>query len=276
MKTWDAATIAELLKKSGKIALECKNEMAPEMKKDHSIVTRADKAVEFFLGQKLTEGESDVYIIGEESIESCDLQNALKKTAFIIDPIDGTAVYAAGLPMWGISIGFSVAGVLQESAIYLPDTEDLMITDSGKTFLQCGDSSGLEELHPFEKEYTETGAVSISQRIAKKGNFCGSELLQSIGSCVYPGVFMAKQIYMAGIFRAKIWDVAGFLPALKNLGFVSANKQGTDLMSLKISPECYDLDENSDHLLMMKCHNVIASSAMICDSVLSRSHFPEE
>ncbi len=275
MKEWNRTQIVELLEESGRIAKQYKSKMAPEIKADRTIVTAADKAIQEFLDHALTHGETDVFIIGEESQESCDLEKALKNTAFIIDPIDGTAVYAGGLPQWGISIGYAVNGKLQESAIYLPDLEDLMVTESGKTCLRSGDRNEFSEALPFRKEYTETGAVYIPQDLAKYGTFKGGEMVQSIGSCVYPGVYLAKKIYQAGIFRSKLWDVAGFLPALKNLGFCSACKQGTDLLSLEISDEIYSLDMNGKVPYKMKCHHVLAGSEEICRHVLQKTDLAE-
>ena len=277
MKEWNRTGIVELLEESGRIAMEYKSKMNPEIKEDRSIVTQADKAIQRFLDSALTEGETDVYIIGEESQENCDLPKALTNTAFIIDPIDGTAVYACGLPMWGISIGYAVKGVLTESAIYLPETQDLMVTESGKTYLRKGDHNAFMELKPFRKEYTDTGAIALSQSFTRNGIFKGPELLNAMGSCVFAGVYLANQVFQAGIVRAKLWDIAGFLPALKNLGFHSLNRQGTDLMSLKISTEFYELEENAEIPFRLKSHHILASNESSCRRVLEKIiRFPED
>ena len=275
MNHWNREKIVSLLEQSGRIAMEYKTKMAPEMKSDNSIVTQADKAIEAFLDEAFADEANNIFVIGEESLDSCSLSKALDNTAFIIDPIDGTAVYAAGLPMWGISIGYAVKGVMTESAVYLPETEELMITESGKTYFRCGNGSEFTELKPFRKEYMKAGAVYITQTLAKHGFFEGAELLHSIGSCVYPGVYLAKQAYLAGIYFAKIWDVAGILPALKNLGFCSVSKDGSDLMSLKISPEVYDMDINSRRFLKMKGVHVISSTEESCRRISEKITFPE-
>lgn len=276
MKEWNRKQIVELLEESGRIAISYKNRMAPEIKEDCSIVTQADKAIQSFLDSALTEGETDVYIIGEESVENCDLSNALKHTAFVIDPIDGTAVYACGLPMWGISIGYAVSGKLTESAIYLPETEDLLITESGRTYLRKGDKNEFTELKPFRKEYTDTGAIALSQSFTKKGVFNGHELLNAMGSCVFAGVYLANQVFQAGIVRAKLWDVGGFLPALKNLGFYSLSKNGTDLLSLEITSEFYEMEPDAEVPFRLKCHHILSSKEENCKRVMEKVIFPEE
>ena len=170
MKDWNVKKIVELLEHCGGIAMKYKTAMHPEIKGDKTIVTQADKAIEAFLDRELCGNDDGVYVIGEESLDSHDwnyLNAALRETAFIIDPVDGTAVYASGLPMWGISIGYAVAGVLRESAIYLPESEELMITDHGKTFLRGGKSGPFRELKPFRKKYVSTDAVSCTQKLVK-------------------------------------------------------------------------------------------------------------
>lgn len=278
MKEWNAQKIVELMEHSGGIAMKYKSAMEPEIKSDKTIVTKADKTIETFLDAELCGNDPGVYVIGEESLDSHDwdyVGNALSETAFIIDPVDGTAVYAAGLSMWGISVGYAVGGVLRESAIYLPETGEMMITDHGKTLLRGEKNGQFRELKPFRKAYESTGAVSCTQNLVKHGSFSGGELLQSIGSCVYPGVYLARQIYMAGIFHAKLWDIAGFLPALKNLGFRSLTKSGTDYLSLKITPELYEMGPEAKIPFKMPGHCIIASTDEICTTLAEKCSFPE-
>ena len=121
----------------------------------------------------------------------------------------------------------------------------------------------------------EAGAVYVTQTLAKQGFFNGAELLHSIGSCVYPGVYLAKQAYLAGVYFAKIWDVAGLLPALKNLGFHSFSGDGSDLMSLEISPEVYDMDADSNSFLRMRGIHVISSTEESCRKIAEKITFPD-
>ena len=275
MKQWNRKEIVALLEESGRIAMHYKNDMAAEQKGDKTIVTKADRAIEAFLDEALTRGETDVYIIGEESLKDCQLEKALANTAFIIDPIDGTAVYAAGFSMWGISIGYAVNGKLQEGAIYLPDSQELMITDNGETFLRVGDQNEFQKVEPPRKVQRAGNAVAVCQKVLKYGEMDMPGLIQAIGSCVFPGVYMAKQSYQAGVVQANLWDVAGFLAALKNLGFCSKNRQGTDLMSLEISEELYSM-KPAEGKILLKCCNVIAYTEEFCDEILSCAIFPED
>jgi ABC-type sugar transport system ATPase subunit len=133
--------------------------------------------------------------------------------------------------------------------------------------------------HMDEAARAERVVVLHKGKVAADGSprevFSQVELLHSIGSCVYPGVYLAKQAYLAGIYFAKIWDVAGILPALKNLGFCSVSEDGSDLMSLKISSEVYDMDISSKTFLKMKGIHVISSTEESCRRIAEKITFPE-
>ena len=84
------------------------------IKNDRTVVTEADIKIESYFITHLENREKDVYVIGEETIHSksiSDINRALKTCAWIIDPIDGTSCYVAGIPLWGITLGFIKKGI---------------------------------------------------------------------------------------------------------------------------------------------------------------------
>lgn len=78
------------------------------------LVTETDKQVNEFLMKKLT-GICDSGFLGEEG--SFD-EN--KPTRWIVDPIDGTTNFIHSYPMFCVSIGLEVDGVLELGIVYLP------------------------------------------------------------------------------------------------------------------------------------------------------------
>ena len=74
-----------------------------ETKPDRSPVTDADKAVEAALKQLLSEHRPQDGIIGEEFGSS-----GSQDRKWIIDPIDGTANYMRGVPVWASLIALSI------------------------------------------------------------------------------------------------------------------------------------------------------------------------
>src|SRR5262245_58914807 len=120
MTQWNLAEVLPLVLRSGRISLSYFDHPAKEYKEDDSIVTLADRSIEAFLTEKLERPEDGSFLLGEETIATKSeayLDQALKQTAWVIDPIDGTAPFANNLPTWGVSIGFMQGGVLKEGVV---------------------------------------------------------------------------------------------------------------------------------------------------------------
>lgn len=92
-------------------------DLTRERKDDHSIVTDADRAAEELVRAQLSRARSRDQVIGEEFGSHGESHRK-----WIIDPIDGTANFARGLPVWATLIaleedGEVVAGVVSAPAL---------------------------------------------------------------------------------------------------------------------------------------------------------------
>src|ERR1700690_2803518 len=99
------------VREAGGIALDLIENSDPGLKKDHSIITLADRAISKLARDKLSDflQNPQHILIDEEdpkAIEYMD-QKRLDETPFIwaLDPIDGTRLYANRIPLFGISLG---------------------------------------------------------------------------------------------------------------------------------------------------------------------------
>lgn len=79
-----------------------------ELKADGSVVTAADRAVEAAIRDVLGAARPEDAILGEEEGETGDLATTSRR--WIIDPIDGTALFIRGDDRWLILIGLEEAG----------------------------------------------------------------------------------------------------------------------------------------------------------------------
>jgi histidinol-phosphatase len=86
-----------------------------ETKPDRSPVTDADRAVELAIKEVLSAKRSDDGIVGEEFGNS-----GSSNRKWIIDPIDGTANYLRGVPVWATLIALSVDGKAVVSVVSAP------------------------------------------------------------------------------------------------------------------------------------------------------------
>lgn len=85
-----------------------------EEKTANEFVSQADRQVETLIREKLAEWFPHDSVMGEE------LGGAGSEAFWSIDPIDGTANFLRGSPLWGVSIGFVEDGVSRVGVISYP------------------------------------------------------------------------------------------------------------------------------------------------------------
>ena len=132
-------------------------------------VTVADEAAERALNAGLHAMFPDVVIIGEEAVSAEPrLMAALSgiKPVFVIDPIDGTQNYAAGLPLFGVMIALIEGDETRAGLIYDPIRDDTVVAMAGQgAFLIRRDPAGAEDwirLHLAKPAPPEAMIASIS------------------------------------------------------------------------------------------------------------------
>jgi fructose-1,6-bisphosphatase/inositol monophosphatase family enzyme len=99
------------------------------------LVTAADEAAEAALTAGLARLFPDTAVFGEEAASADPSTLTLLKGSrpvFVIDPIDGTANYAAGLPLFGVMIALVVDGETEAGFIYDPWRDDTVMAVRGK------------------------------------------------------------------------------------------------------------------------------------------------
>ena len=91
-----------------------------EIKADASYVTATDKAIEAALREMIAARHPDHGILGEE-FESTNVD---AEFVWVLDPIDGTAPFVAGIPVFGSLIGLAWKGAPYLGVIEHPMTRD--------------------------------------------------------------------------------------------------------------------------------------------------------
>ena len=267
MHSWERTKILNLLFEASRIALEIKKDPKTIAKADKSAVTLADGLIEKFLTKELAEDSCP--LVGEETSPEKGnkfLADALKGDCWIVDPIDGTANFAASYDIWAISIGFARGGILREGAVYLPEKGDILMTDGEKVLHGISVNPGspaemeatLRELSPAEKKYQVFSVLNLSQKICRKARINLPNQVLVVGSCVAAGVTLAKGLDLAYITSAKLWDLAGILPSLQRLGYKSAalnpvpGESNMEITSCRILPEYYKMDFGAKDAFSLK------------------------
>jgi histidinol phosphatase-like enzyme (inositol monophosphatase family) len=96
------------VERAGKLTLEHYGaaSLAVEYKADASPVTVADRGAETLIRAELAAAFPDDGVAGEEFPETTGRSGR----RWIIDPIDGTASFIRGVPLWGVLVGLEVVG----------------------------------------------------------------------------------------------------------------------------------------------------------------------
>jgi histidinol-phosphatase len=115
----------QVARAGGEIALShYRRDLAVERKGDGTWVTEADRAVEREIRARILKAWPDHNVLGEEEglKSAAGGQAGPDAPTWVIDPIDGTNNYIAGIPIWGTLValrvgGESVAGVCHAPAL---------------------------------------------------------------------------------------------------------------------------------------------------------------
>jgi myo-inositol-1(or 4)-monophosphatase len=126
------AFLEKIIVEAGEMALEYYTKGVTVTTKSHEtdIVTEADKAVSDFLIEKIATQFPDHGILSEESTDGGIHQQA--SIQWIMDPIDGTRNFAAGLPSWATMIAVIQDGVTIHTGVYFPMTKELFLATKGE------------------------------------------------------------------------------------------------------------------------------------------------
>ncbi len=199
-------------------------DQAMVIKKDHSLVSKADKQIEHFLREKLSQRFPHIDIVGEEQ------GGKISYPCWAIDPIDGTSSFISGLSLWTISLGFiNEKAQPQNGFVAIPMTRDLIWQDTEQKlylnnnilFTSTNQEYKQKLINPANQDfYRETQCALPSgfhQKFIMDQKFLGK--VRSLGSTAIHGSLTATgQLDIAFIGRPKLWDIAAAWSHLKAAG----------------------------------------------------------
>lgn len=154
-----AARLAECVREAGALAHSMfQTPIETWTKAGSSPVSEADIAVDRLLHERLTGDGSGFGWLSEESVD--DPARLAARYVWIVDPIDGTRAYLAGLPDWSVSAALVENGRPIVACLYAPVTEEFFMAIAGEGATRNGASIA-----------TTTGATLAQARIAGPKGF---------------------------------------------------------------------------------------------------------
>lgn len=195
--------IAGLVREAGRMARAHFERREFSRKPDGSLVTPADGSIEEFLRQKLSTRCPAIGFLGEES------GRARPELAdrFILDPLDGTAAFASGLPIWGPCLGLWRNQRLEAGWFSMPMLDELYVATAD------GVTRNQKIIRPVSPVEPLLLAPSDFHRRFLTHGECKVRSFRSTAAHL---LFVALGRASAGLFgQVHIWDVAGVIPALE-------------------------------------------------------------
>jgi len=278
MNKWNKEELKDVILHAGSMGMNYFRKTDWSLKSDGSLLTEADLAVEKYFASIFDKPEENVFMIGEESVQSKDedyIRHALKERAWIVDPIDGTAPFAHHVPIWGVLVAYMEQGMIKEGAVLLPCTGELLLSDSGKVFASdAEDRKTFPALTQFRDPgipRVEGGIISVAQNVVRDAKVVVKNPLHAICCSAFSGTYLAKGRYLAYLGCTKLWDIAAMLPIFWNLSYKTRLLDGTPIDS-NVS-DFFILPPESNDRWYLKNHIVVAKTDEIADYATSSCFF---
>jgi fructose-1,6-bisphosphatase/inositol monophosphatase family enzyme len=197
------------------------------------IVTEADLLAESAIATRLNALLPGVPVIGEESVDhDARLMSALRAPkSWLVDPIDGTANFAARSPHWAMMISLQEAGVTVLSWIWQPMTRAMYVAELGSGVSCNGETLRLHA----RRESSLRGAVymrfldpATRSAVNERARSVGCEVLPGHGSAgvEYPLVATGEQDFVVA-WRTLPWDHAPGSLLVREAGGIVARPDGS-------------------------------------------------
>ncbi len=219
----DLALAFELAADAAAISLSWSGGDVPTtIKEDGSPVSEGDLEVDHALGEILAEERPDDGLLSEEQPE----RHGTSGRRWIIDPIDGTALFIAGQPDWGNHIALEVDGEVVLGLITRPEDDELFWAVRGVGAFRCGMDSPQDRSRPIR-----LASVDSLDRAQIAGYGMGPDELARPGwseRTTRFSDFFAGQIHGLALHHAKVWDFAPLVPIVREAGGDVLGPDGTD------------------------------------------------
>ena len=199
-----------------------------QVKADRSFVTALDAQIETRLRELITQRYPHHGILGEEQ----GAQDADAEAVWILDPIDGTAPFVAGVPVFGTLIALAVDRVPVIGIMDLPVTNQRFEGVADRTTTLNGAAVRTRPCDDLGRAILSTSNPDFFSRAEAPAL---DTLRQRTAWRIYGGCCMSYGLLAAGRTDVaidtgfKVWDYAPFRPIVEGAGGVITDWQGRAL-----------------------------------------------
>lgn len=247
MSDLDLRELRGWLHECGGVARSFYNRGGGTRKADRSWVTEADITVERMLTERLRARYPDYGVLGEEQARS----GTDREFVWALDPVDGTAAFVAGLPIWCISLGLLHHGQPHAGLLYFPIMDDwYWVEPGGPAYFNS------EVIHTApHAEWDSESWISVPANTHRRFDIDFAGKIRSLGSTAASICYAARGSAVGSLFvSASIWDVAAGLALLRAAGGVALTLSGAPFDT----PALLDGSQQREPALVGSAANVAA------------------
>jgi histidinol-phosphatase len=227
-----------LSEEAGKLILPLWKNVTVDHKADGSEVTEADRGAEQLLRRMIAERYPDHSILGEEFGGD---RMRVAEHQWLLDPIDGTASFAIGLPLFGTLIGYLRRGEPCVGVIGAHALGDTVYSATGQGCWRQGPDRRPQRVwtsavaDPAEAFVVSTALdhTDLDPR-DPNASVCLSRLYRQVrrfrwsGDCINYALLCQGRVDVALDPRMNPWDIAAVVPCVREAGGVLTSLNGNE------------------------------------------------
>ncbi len=203
-----------LAKQTGELALKYYGRGDPRVKFDEALVTEAELGIREFIRDFIAGSYPEHHLLGEGNDQTAYLHGE-QGFQWIADPMDGSANFQAGIPIWGVSLAlfknfWPILGIF-----YMPVTGDIYKALAGRKLMANDTTITLE---PEAIASNESVLLTYSRFHNEfRSTFPGK--IRNLGCTAAHLAYVASSRAEAALLNyVHIWDVAAGLILLEAAG----------------------------------------------------------
>lgn len=200
------------------------NNVVRQLKSDGSVITEADLAMQHSIAEALKQEWPHIDFLGEEMSddEHQVLFDGAKNGLWVLDPLDGTSNFAAGIPYFSVSLALVENGEITLGVVYDPMRDECFSAQKGKgAFLNDEPLQASSYNFPMKKSIAIIDYKRLSEplrhSLVAEPPYSSQ---RSFGSVALDWCWLAcgrGHIYLHG--KQKLWDyAAGYLILMESGG----------------------------------------------------------
>lgn len=216
------------------------NRVEHQLKSDGSVLTEADLAMNRRLREGLAAAWPDIGFLSEEmGREEQEQLLATDQPLWVLDPLDGTSNFAAGLPFFTVSLALVHDGAVALGVIHDPMRDEtfaarrsLGATLNGRD-LKCSPSGLALERSVALVDFKRL-PTGLRERLARAAPYSSQ---RNFGSCALEWCWMAAgrgHVYLHG--GMKLWDFAAGSLILAEAGGHAQTLEGEPVFRPQMTP----------------------------------------